>query len=55
LPVESEVKVELVMASVSSVDLATIKKKMGEYKSHILAIKTFGKMIRDIANNTSSI
>jgi hypothetical protein len=43
------------MASVSSVDLATIQKKMGEYKSHISAIEIFGKTIRDIANDTSSI
>jgi hypothetical protein len=55
LPAESEVEAELVMASVSSVDLATIQKKMGEYKSHISAIEIFGKTIRDIANDTSSI
>jgi hypothetical protein len=55
LPAESDVEAELVMASVSSVDLATIQKKMGEYKSHISAIEIFGKTIRDIANDTSSL
>jgi hypothetical protein len=49
LPIETDIDAELVMTTVSLVDLATIQNKMGKYKYHILALEVFGKTARVIA------
>jgi hypothetical protein len=50
LPDETDIEAELVMTTVSSVDLATIQNKMGKYKYHISALEVFGKTVRAIAD-----
>jgi hypothetical protein len=50
LPIETDIDAELVMTTVSSVDLATIQDKMGKYQYHISALEVFGKTVRAIAD-----